>query len=193
MKIAIKALISGAILFLFTPLVYSAANGTLTIDGKIIDGTCTVLGAATKGGTPSTNITVRLPQVSTGMTDPVFTGETFYIYLKGCRATATQKNIVAKFSSNNIHNNQTLSNTTTGGATNLGIKITHWYERNQGMGRGINILFDGNYYSNNIIPLSENQEDITIEYEAQYSILDTSRPLGAGRVTSTAYYDITYF
>lgn len=194
MRIKLKTILPGALLFMSATLAW-ANEGSLTVLGKISDGTCEISGAAAEGGTPSTNATIRLPKVSTRLTNGTSDISRFYIYLKGCKATATLKNIVVGFYANNTSGDYRLTNTTANGASNLGIEILHWYEKTQwgSPSSGVTMSFNGYTDSRSIIALSEDREDIAIMYGASYRKLDPAKPITAGRITSTAYYEVTYF
>ncbi|MDG1643635.1 fimbrial protein [Klebsiella huaxiensis] len=195
MRIKLKTILPGALFLISVPLTW-ANDGTLTVSGKISDGTCSVTGAAAEGGTPSTNATILLPKVSTRLTNGT-SGDVsrFYIYLKGCKATAALKNIVVGFHANNIYDDYRLTNTTANGAGNLGIEILHWYEQTSwgSPSSGVTMSFSGYTDSRSIIALPQGQEDITIMYGAGYRKLDPAKPITAGRITSTAWYEVTYF
>lgn len=189
-----KILTTGTLFFMLSPIT-QANNGTISIEGKITDGTCMVAGAAAEGEMPSTNTTIRLPKVSTALSDGASDVSRFYIYLKGCKATAALKNIVVGFHANNTWGDYRLTNTTANGAGNLGIEVLHWYEQTQwgSPSSAVTMSFNGYIDSRSIIALPQGQEDITIMYGAGYRKLDPAKPITAGRITSTAWYEVTYF
>jgi major type 1 subunit fimbrin (pilin) len=194
MKIKNSAFTAGALLLgISSPVM--ASDGTIAVAGNITDGTCIVLGAAAEGGTPSPAITIRLPQVSTAM--DIIAGNTkFHIYLRGCRATASQQNIAVTFTSNNIafNESQILANTTPGGAGNLGISIMRWTNSCGPNCRSPDAQYlDGRIHANAAIPLTDDPQDLMIEYEARYQELNYDLPVTAGRITASAWYDVRYF
>lgn len=199
MKIKNSILATTILLTLLSALA-QAQDGTMTVEGKITDGTCTVLGAAEVGGTPSTNTTIRLPKVSTAVQSLAGNGMRsteegrFNIYLKGCKATAAQKNVAVSFSSANVFSSNTsyysgeaLLNTAINGAEGLGILI-NMYNANDGY------YWDRQFFDNRgtptPIPLTDDSQDITLKYTASYVKLGN---VTAGRISTSAYYEIKYF
>lgn len=189
-----NSILATTILLTLLSAVAQAQDGTMTVEGKITDGTCTVLGAAMEGEIPSPNASIRLPKVSTALTKTVGNSP-FYIYLRGCKSTAALKNIVVGFYANNTFDLFTLNNVSVNGASNLGIGIIHWYEKTQwgSPSAGTEMAFNGQTDSRSIITLPENQEDITVMYSATFKKLNPAQPITAGRISSTAYYEVTYF
>ncbi|VUS96353.1 fimbrial protein [Klebsiella spallanzanii] len=195
-----NSVLTATILFPLLTSVVQANDGTIAVEGKITDGTCTVLGAAEEGGTPSMNTTIRLPKVSTAIQTLAgggtrSTGEgRFNIHLKGCKATATQRNIAVSFSSANVftsgesyYSGEALLNTAINGANGIGILI-NMYNANDGY------YWDRQFFDNRgtstLIPLTDNSQDIILKYMASYVKLG---PVTAGKISTSAYYEIKYF
>lgn len=194
MKIKYSALFSGIMLFLLSPQVL-AADGSLAVEGTITDGTCTVLGAAAPGEIPSLNTTIMLGEVATSLSpDRIADGRNsdFYIYLKGCRTTAMLKNIKVRFNGSDVDSNGfLLLNTAPAGAGNIGIGLRYFPE--SAGGGSVFLYLNGHSFADEIVPLPESQDDITLHYSAYYSKREASKPVTAGPIAASTYYDIEYF
>ncbi|MEE7533593.1 type 1 fimbrial protein [Klebsiella huaxiensis] len=182
MKMKSKILTTGALLFLFSPLV-QAGNGTIAVEGKIVDGTCALQGAAEENGTPSTNLTFTMHRdmTTTAIIESEAWGDNykdFHIHFI-CASTMISRNIQVKISATE-YQNEILLNTDKSGPSNIGFRI-----RDQDR-QFINYdhLDPGTTYS---IPA----EKFSLAYTVSYTRLN-NEPIATGPIVSTIYYDVTY-
>lgn len=160
-------------------------DGTVTINGEVVNQTCKVDG--------NSDITVTLPTVSTttlnaagkkaGMTP-------FPITLTGCTATTSNssneslKSIGVYFSSFNVGENGTLENIESSGAKNVNIQLL---DKNQ------NVIKLSDNAENQVKYLqdlpSEVDKKITFDYYAQYYSTGASTP---GVVKASVPFVIVY-
>ncbi|MDM4207626.1 fimbrial protein [Klebsiella spallanzanii] len=127
---------SAALLILLASQPSVAADGALNVTGAITDATCTVLGVIS-----DSDIGTRQPQLSPVITltnlsensNAVTAISQFQIHLKGCYASASQKNIRIKMTSPYADSYGKLANAIRDGAKG---KVVVLYERNITSGGG---------------------------------------------------------
>lgn len=153
----------------------NAADGTITITGKVIDTTCQVTNG-TNG-----NISVTLPVVQTSQlaSDGTTAGDTgFSLVLSDCPTTPSGIEVGAQLSSANV-------NTTTGNLTNNG-----------GSASNVEVRLldkDGTPIDVSSTPTTDSTtltgSTAELDYTAQYYATGTAT---AGDVTATAEYTLVY-
>lgn len=173
------ALIAGFGVAAIAPQAASAADGTITFNGKVLSSTCTVSNA-TAG-----NVAVTLPDVpaSTFSAQGSVAGLTpFSLNLTGCPTTPSGVVVGAAFSGSNIDTTTgAIKNATGTGNSNVEVQMTN------ASGTAINLNTNPNPVSATI----SSGGAATLSYQAQY-YQPTATAVTAGTVTASVTYTLTY-
>ncbi|VWC49674.1 fimbrial protein [Burkholderia aenigmatica] len=159
------------------PAVSHAADGTLSIKGKIGTQTCTIDG----NGTGGKNFTVALPKVSTSAlnTGGATAGRTpFKIGLKNCSPAGG--NVYTYFEAGSTVNSTTGNLLNSGGATNVEVGLLN--------GDTTNIRVGKADHKSAVVALSNGAADLP--YYAEYVAIGGQA--GQGTVNSSVMYSIMY-
>ncbi|HEH8398677.1 TPA: type 1 fimbrial protein [Pseudomonas aeruginosa] len=156
-----------------------AADGTLTINGKITAQTCTISG---NGG--GKDFTVTLPTISNSALPAVgaTAGRTpFNIALSAC--TPNSGNVLVYFEpgSNASSSTGNLHNTATGGAANVQVSLLN--------GDMTKINMNNGQATQNSKPVALTNGAATLNYYAQYV---STGAVTAGDVTAVSMYSVVY-
>lgn len=185
-RLVLAALVSSALLSTNA----LAADGTINFTGSITASACTtVVGAASAGGTPSTNATITLPNLpTTAFTGAgTYAGNTaFTIQLNGCQSTTALTNVRALFTTASPQPTDiyVMKNTaTTGPATDVAVAIL------TPAGNQIDLNGGANLDPGDALPSTSG--NVTLNYQAAYKALSAS--VGAGSVAANADYTISYY
>ncbi|HCH3375389.1 TPA: type 1 fimbrial protein [Vibrio parahaemolyticus] len=172
-----------------------AADGTITFNGKVTAASCTVTGGATGSGSPSTNLNVTMPSITTGSIDTTpgaLAGMTaFTITLKDCKSqTTTAEQMRVAFSGQGDPTNvYVLKNTAAGADAATGVGIQLLKEDGTSI---IDINGGSNKADEKTLPISTvTAESYVLNFNAAYVNVSGSAPT-TGTVTSVANYTIEY-
>lgn len=177
-------------LMLASPLV-QAADGTITFNGTITASTCVVAGAAQTGQTHSTAATINLPTLPTSAFDSgtSIAGTTnFEILLTGCLATTNLQNVRALFTTADTVSNGVIvagANGNSAAAGNIGVILQ------TETGAAIDVNGGTNLDPGAALPTTSG--DVTMKYQASYSVVNSGAAVTAGAVYNTINYEISYF
>ncbi|MGH8161915.1 MAG: fimbrial protein [Gammaproteobacteria bacterium] len=167
----------------FAPQAAHAADGTITITGKIITQTCDVTTGS--GG----NFAVTLPLVTATGKTLQSSGDTagqtkFAIDLTNCPTAPTGVQVASFFSGSNIDTTDgNLDNTASAGATNVQVQLLNENDSSVIDLRGASASAQNSHYT------SITGGSATLSYYAQYYATGTA---GAGNVTTAVDYTLVY-
>lgn len=169
---------------------HAASGGTITINGSVLNGTCSVTGATggvNASGLSTGNFTVTLPGVQTSAlsaANDVAGNTSFSITLTGCPSTPTGEQVASFFSGSNIATDGNLSNTAgTGAAANVEVQLV-----NPNTSTALN-LNGATAYDQNSPYATISGGGATLTYQAQYLATGAAT---AGLVTTTVDYTLVY-
>lgn len=184
-------LIAGTTVLLLASPLAQAADGTITFNGTITASTCVVAGAAQTGQSHTTATTITLPTLPTSAFDSGTTiaGTTnFEILLTGCLATTSQQNVRTLFTTADTVSNGVIvagANGNSVAAGNIGVILQ--------TEKGTTIDVNGGTNLDPGAALPTTTGDVTMKYQASYSVVNSGSPVTAGAVYNTINYEISYF
>lgn len=156
----------------------NAADGTITITGKVVAPTCSVSNAS--GGIVTVNLPTVLTTAFSGSVGSTTGATPFSLVLTGCPTNPSGVTVAAQFSGANISGTDgNLVNTAAGGS-NVEVQLTN------SAGTAINL-------SSTPTPVSATIDasgDATLSYKAQYYAAVAA--VSSGAVQTSVQYTLTY-
>lgn len=172
------------------PAALAADSGLITINGKVLNGTCSVSG----NGAGSNNFTVTLPDVQSSAFTAVGTvagPQSFTLNLTGCPTVPSSGvSVGAQFNAATVTASGDLTNASVpGSATGVGVRLLDSSNAQIVLAAGVNsAVTDSTAITVSGSPAAA--APITLNYTAEY--ISTATSVGAGSVATTVNYLINY-
>jgi major type 1 subunit fimbrin (pilin) len=173
------------------PAALAADSGLITINGKVLNGTCSVDG----NGSGSNNFTITLPDVQSsafGSTVGTVAGpQPFTLKLTGCPTVPSSGvSVGAQFNAATVTASGDLTNASVpGSATGVGVRLLDSSNAQIVLAAGVNsAVTDPAAITVSGSPAAA--APITLNYTAEY--ISTATSVGAGSVATTVNYLINY-
>jgi major type 1 subunit fimbrin (pilin) len=172
------------------PAALAADSGLITINGKVLNGTCSVSG----NGAGSNNFTVTLPDVQSSAFTAVGTvagPQSFTLNLTGCPTVPSSGvSVGAQFNAATVTASGDLTNASVpGSATGVGVRLLDSSNAQIVLAAGVNsAVTDSTAITVSGSPAAA--APITLNYTAEY--ISTAASVGAGSVATTVNYLINY-